>query len=147
IYDTTTVDYSIKNGISPFKGNGKLAGRKNILITEWGPYDFRSPIIWNTNPTDSSDVMKFDLKGPIGKWRIKSYKGVDSFSAKNGDIPASITAKKIKTDKTDIKIELEFIGDQIITPFGEIISKNKPYSFSFTKFFQPIDWTVNWFVL
>jgi parallel beta-helix repeat protein len=147
IYDTTAVDYSLKNGIGPFKGNSKLAGRKNILITEWGPYDFRSPIIWNTNPTDSSDVMKFDLKGPKGKWKIKSFKGVDSFSAKNGEIPVSITAKKILGDKTDIKIELEFIGDEITTAFGETIPKNKPYTFSFRKFFQPIDWTVNWFAL
>ncbi len=27
------------------------AGRKNILVTEWGPYDFRYPLIWNTNPS------------------------------------------------------------------------------------------------
>ena len=33
----------IENPPDPFKGLGKLAGRKNILITEWGPYDFRSP--------------------------------------------------------------------------------------------------------
>jgi parallel beta-helix repeat protein len=147
IYDSTSVDYSLKNGMDPFKGNGKLAGRKNILITEWGPYDFRSPIIWNVNPVDTTDVMQFDLKGPKGKWRIRSYKGVDSFSVKSGDVPATITAKKMKGDKTDIKIEMEFVGDEITTAFGETIPKNKPYIFSFRKFFQPIDWTVNWFVL
>ncbi|MDP9229419.1 MAG: PA14 domain-containing protein, partial [Bacteroidota bacterium] len=33
----------------------------------------------------------------------------------------------------------------ITTPFGQIIPANKPYTFSFKKFFQPINWIVNWF--
>jgi parallel beta-helix repeat protein len=159
--DTTTDDYladkfsidSIITGpfvekpLDPFRGIGKLAGRKNILIAEWGPYDFRSPIIWNINPTDTSGIMQFDLKGPNGKWRIKSYNGLDSFSAKSGALPASITAKKLKSQRTDINILLEYIGEEIKTPLGEIVAKGKPYIFSFKKFFQPVDWTVNWFSL
>src|SRR5688572_2451369 len=57
--DSTSVNYDAPKPNDPFKGNGKLAGRKNIIITEWGPYDFRSPLIWNTNPADSSDIMRF----------------------------------------------------------------------------------------
>jgi PA14 domain len=137
----------LQNPQDPFKGIGKLAGRKNILVTEWGPYDFRSPIIWNTNPTDTSGIMRFDIKGPNGKWRIKSYKGIDSLSAKSGTLPASITAKKLAAERTNINIQLEFVGEQVTTPFGNIIAKGKPHLFSFSKFFQPIDWTVNWFSL
>lgn len=137
----------LDNPIDPFKGMGKLAGRKNILITEWGPHDFRSPIIWNTNPADSSDIMQFDIKGPAGKWKIKSYTGVDSISVKNGIVPATITAKKLKAERTDIDIQLEYVGDEIKTPVGETVPKGKPYTFSFSKFFQPVDWTVNWFKL
>lgn len=131
----------------PFKGNGFLAGRKNILVTEWGPYDFRSPIIWNTNPTDTSDTMKFDLLGPKGNWAIKSYKGIKNISSTKGEFPASITAEKIKGDKTDIFIELEYKGAVITTSFGNTVAAGKPYKFSFKKFFQPIDWSVRWFSL
>ncbi len=138
---------AFKNTIDPFKGMGKLAGKKNIMITEWGPYDFRYPIIWNTNPSDTIDVLKFDLIGPKGKWKIKSFKGVDHVSQTSGIFPAAITAKKIKSVKTDIEIDLEYSGEQITTFFGEIISKGKPYNFSFKKFFQPIEWTVNWYSL
>jgi parallel beta-helix repeat protein len=145
--DTSIIETPFKNSIDPFKGRGVLNGKKNILITEWGPYDFRSPIIWNTNPADTSGVMQFDLKGPKGKWRIKSYKGVDSISAKTGVLPSTITAKKIKVERTDIDIQLEYIGEEIKTQFGEDIPKNKPFVFSFRKFFQPVDWTVNWFIL
>jgi len=145
--DTIITEPYVERPIDPFKGMGALAGRKNILITEWGPYDFRSPIIWNTNPTDTTGFMQFELKGPKGKWKIRSYKGLDSISVKNGGFPATITARKIKADITDINIELEYLGEEIITPFGEIISKGRPYIFSYKKFFQPIDWTVNWFSL
>lgn len=130
---------------NPFKGSNLLAGRKNILITEWGPYDFRSPIIWLTNPTDTSSLMKFDLMGPKGKWRIKSFRGVKDISQKSGEIPVSITATKLAGKRTDILIELEYTGSAITTPFGQTIAAGKPYIFSFKKFFQPIDFSVAWY--
>jgi parallel beta-helix repeat protein len=142
---TVSLPATLTKPNDPFKGSGQYAGRKNIRITEWGPYDFRSPIIWNTNPTDTSSLMRFDLVGPKGKWRIKSFHGVDSLSAMNGEFPASITAKKIKADRTDIVIELEYTGSAITTPLGETIAPGKPYKFSFKKFIQPINWTVQWY--
>ncbi len=143
--DSSVLIPDIKSPNDPFKGNAALAGRKNILVTEWGPYDFRSPIIWNTNPTDTSSIMKFDLLGPKGKWRIKKIKGVKDISAMSGDFPASIMATKTATSRTDILIEVEYVGEKIITPFGQTIAKGKAYKFSFRKFFQPIDFEVNWF--
>ncbi len=143
--DSVITGPGVDDPVDPFKGMGKLAGKKNILVTEWGPYDFRTPIIWNTNPTDTSGIVQFDIKGPAGKWKIKSYKGVDSISAKSGTLPATITAKKIKSERTDIDIQLEYFGDEIKTSLGETIPKGESYAFSFSKFFQPVDWTVNWF--
>jgi parallel beta-helix repeat protein len=145
--DSTLIYPVVKNPMDPFKGNGMYAGRKNILITEWGPYDFRSPIIWNTNPTDTNDIMKFDLLGPKGKWAVKSSRGVQNISAAKGEFPASITAKKIKGERTDIFIELEYTGSSITTPFGETIPANKLSKFSFKKFFQPINWEVLFYTL
>jgi parallel beta-helix repeat protein len=143
--DTSIAIPVIKNPGNPFKGVSAWAGRKNIFITEWGPYDFRSPIIWNTNPTDTSDVMKFDLLGPKGKWKIKSFRGIENISSSSGEFPASITAHKIKADRTDIVIELEYTGSAITTQLGETIAAGKTYRFSFRKFFQPMDWQVNWY--
>jgi nitrous oxidase accessory protein NosD len=143
--DTTNSIPEVVKPNDPFKGAGKLAGRKNIMITEWGPYDFRFPIIWNTNPTDTNDIMKFDLMGPKGKWKIKSFKGVSNISEIKGEFPASITVQKIKAERTDILIELEYTGSPITTPYGETIGSEKPYKFSFKKFFQPIEWEVKWF--
>ena len=130
---------------NPFKGGGALAGRKNIMITEWGPYDFRSPIIWNTNPTDTSGTMKFDLIGPKGKWKIKRFHGVKDISAMSGTFPATITAIKIESNRTDIMIELEYVGSAITTTLGQSIAAGKPFVFSFKKYFQPVDFEVLWY--
>ena len=150
LYQKTAADSNIaiptvKDPINAFKGNGVYAGRKNIMITEWGPYDFRSPIIWNTNPADSSGIMQFDLLGPAGRWKIKSVRGLDSLSARSGNFPSTISAKIKKEERTDISIELEYTGGAITTPFGQINPATKPYIFTFKKFFQPIRWTVNWY--
>ena len=130
---------------NPFKNTGMYAGKKNIMITEWGPYDFRSPIIRNTNPTDTTSLLKFDLLGPKGKWKIKSSRGIKNFSITEGEFPGSMIAEKAEDERTDILIELEYKGEAITTPSGELIAKGKPYIFSFRKFFQPMHWTVMWF--
>lgn len=143
--DTTELVPNISKPKDPFKGGGTLAGRKNIMITEWGPYDFRSPIIWNTNPTDTTGFMSFDLIGPKGKWRIKSFKGVKNISAKSGVFPATITVEKITAKRTDISIELEYVGASITTPLGQPIGVSKPYTFLFKKYVQPIDFDIVWY--
>ncbi len=128
-----------------FRGSGKYRGRKNIGVTEWGPYDFQYPLIWHVNPVDTGAIMQFDLLGPEGKWFIKKVKGVKNISADKGMFPASITAEKIKGERTDIAIELEYTGGAFTTLFGENIPAGKKYAFSFSKFFQPIDWEVRFF--
>jgi parallel beta-helix repeat protein len=132
----------------PFKGTGRLAGRKNIRMMEWGPYDFRSPIIWNTNPADSSDLLQFELIGPPGKWVIKKASGVSDISAMSGEFPANITARtNVNSGTTDINIELQYTGETITTPLGKAVAAGKPYTFSFKRFFQPIDWEVLFYSL
>jgi hypothetical protein len=63
----------------------------------------------------------------------------------NGTFPATITATKVTNDRTDILIELEYMGSSITTQFGETIAAGKPFAFSFKKFFQPIDFDVIWY--
>ena len=137
----------IPNPIEPFKGNGKLAGRKNIMITEWGPYDFRYPVIWNTNPADTSNTLHFDLLGPRGKWKIVEARGVEGLSAKTGSFPAKITGQKSSRVKADIEITVEYTGEAFVDQFGAKRKAKTPYRFRFKKFFQPIDFTVNWYDL
>ncbi len=137
----------IKKPKDPFSGTHNRAGRKNIRMTEWGPYDFQSPLIWLTNPVDTSGQLHFELLGPKGKWTVKSVKGVKYLSATSGSFPSQLTATTIPSDNTDIVIELEYRGDAITTIFGQKIAKRKPYRFAFKKFFQPVKFNVRWFAL
>lgn len=151
IYDTAAMDYSLPNAMDPFEGNGKFAGRKNIYITEWGPYDFRYPLIWNTNPTDSSGEMEFEVLGPKGKWKIISAKGLEAFvpianeGVTENYLANSFTGRKKKGARTDIEIIAEYNGPAFTDAFGNKIPANKPYRFYFRKFFQPISFLVKWF--
>jgi hypothetical protein len=65
----------------------------------------------------------------------------------SGTFPASIVATKITGDKTDIAIQVEYVGEKFLTPFGQTIAAGKPYTFSFKKFFQPISFNVRWYSL
>jgi len=129
----------------PFLGNGKLRGRQNMLITEWGPYDFRYPIIWNINPVDSSDLMKFVVLGAGGKWKVTGSRGVTDLSKRSGGFPDTITARKTAGARTDISIDLEYTGPSFTNVFGETVPANRKQVFSFNKFFQPIRWNVLWY--
>ena len=99
----------------------KHPGRKEIRITQWGPYDYHYPILWLTN-IDSTGKMFFDILGPKGKWKIKKFKGVKNISANAGSLPSSFTAQKTSDD---IVIEAEYNGETFTTQFGE---KNLPIS-------------------
>ncbi len=112
------------------------------MITEWGPYDFRYPFIWQTNPVEKGDTLRFDILGPKGSWEIKSIRGLEKLSATKGSIPASITAVRQHSERTDIQLELEYKGAAFTNNMGEPVKAGKPYHFQFRKFFQPINWEI-----
>ena len=130
------LDYpKVKNPINPFKGNAGFTGRKNILMTEWGPYNFKYPMIWNTNPIDSSGIMQFDVLGPKGRWKFVSVKGVELDSMAVDTFPNKFSARKIDTQRTDIEIIAEYSGPSFTDQFGNKIPANTPFRFAFKKFF------------
>jgi parallel beta-helix repeat protein len=120
-------------------------GRKEIRITEWGPYDFRYPLVWRTNPLDTTGVLKFDIIGPPGSWKLVSSRGVDGISYTSGRVPYNITARRLPNHKGDIFIELEYTGAEITTRFGQVIPAGKPYRFAFRDARVPMAWRVKWF--
>ncbi len=143
LYDTAAVDYSLPDGIDAFKGNGRMAGRKNIRMTEWGPYDFRYPVIWHANPTDTSGWMNFEVLGPRGRWRIVSAKGVEPLPQRWDSFPAGFRTRLVPDTKTDLEIVAEYRGPSFTDQFGTVIPANQPYRFHYRKFFQPIAFTVS----
>jgi len=129
----------------PFKGRGRLAGRKNIRMTEWGPYDFGYPLLWLTNPADTSGRMHFEVLGPKGSWKWISARGVETGDRSGGVLPDSFRVRRLGGDRIDIELELEYRGAAFVDPFGRVQPAGKPYRFRYSRFFQPVDWKVRWF--
>lgn len=114
-------------------------GRDQMKITEWGPYDFRYPIIF-LKKIDSNHTYHFDILGPKGKWKIKKSKDVKNISQQSGSFPASITAQQ---NGTDVELELEYTGEAFTDQFGTQQAAEKKHSFSFRDFKPDIKWQVN----
>ncbi len=116
-------------------------GRSQMRITEWGPYDFRYPILF-LKKIDSNQVYHFDVLGPKGKFKIKNSKGVTNISQTEGTFPAELTAQK---NGEDVQLKMEYTGEAFTDQFGRRQSANKAVDFSFRDYQPDINWTVNWY--
>lgn len=135
---------AMRGGMNAFLPLDHPRGRKYILVDEWGPYDFKSPIIWPRTKLEDG-AIKFELLGPKGVWKIVRKVGVESVSAESGLVPGELTVKLAPGVATDVDLQLEYVGEEVVSPFGVRYAKGQPYSFGYQKFFLPIDWTVKWF--
>ena len=119
-------------------------GKKAIMMTEWGPYNFRYPLLWWTK-TDKTGKMYFDVAGPAGKWKVKKIKGVKLLSASSGTMPGTLEVQKEGDVLGGISIELEYKGESITNPFGEVTRAGRSYTFSYKENSLPMNWDVSWF--
>ncbi|MCH7904001.1 MAG: right-handed parallel beta-helix repeat-containing protein [Armatimonadetes bacterium] len=134
----------LEGGKRPFLKPGSVRGRKNIIIDEWGPYDFRSPkLVWRGK--DEAGRLKFDVLGPFGAWTVKTLRGVKSISTEAGNVPGELTVELESGKAADILVELEFVGLETIDYRGIVTDKGRAVTFKYSEFFAPIDWTVMWF--
>lgn len=147
---------TLVGGKNPFLKKGQLRGRRYILVDDWGPYDFKSPILIprrqiiennSINPTAflTEKTQHFEILGPKGTWKIADMRGIEWISAKTGSIPGSIDVRLSDSKTIDFLLELEYRGEVVISPLGIKFAKGKPYKFSYRKSFIPIDWNVKWF--
>lgn len=117
--------------------------RKYILVDEWGPVDFRSPVAWPRSPR-TDRVQTFEIAGPSGEWRLVSTSGVDSVSARAGETPGELTVRLSQTDVVDMRLDFEFTGDRVVDRFGNVTPTGEAFTFTYEYFFVPITWNVSW---
>ncbi|HTL09752.1 MAG TPA: right-handed parallel beta-helix repeat-containing protein, partial [Chitinophagaceae bacterium] len=142
------VSTGIPDSIHPvFSGRSTLAKRDRaaIKMTEWGPYDFRSPLIWNLRPASNSDTLRLEVIGPAGQWRLASYRGLRNISVTHGVMPTLMTAIRTNKKGEDVFIELIYTGRAFINPFGKKIAAGQRYRFFYRNNLLPANWKVNWY--
>ncbi|MFN8139831.1 MAG: right-handed parallel beta-helix repeat-containing protein [Fimbriimonadales bacterium] len=142
----------LKGGMDAFIKPEERRGRQYILVNEWGPHDFRSPILWPRGTEKGTGVgganltwKKFEVIGPPGTWKVVNSHGIQLKHSDQSSSPKFISVLPKQGGATDLLIEMEYVGEKIVTPFGKVIPKGKPYRFSYSEFFAPINWTVNWY--
>ena len=123
----------IPGGLEP--GTDALARRDRsaIIVTEWGPYDWQSPLLW---PMDSSRRTPMPLRvlGPAGRWRVIERRGIASVSRDRGTIAErgidSLVVTPAKGSEADWALTLEH---------------QRLGRFSYSRFDPVIDWSVRFF--
>ena len=118
-------------------------GKNQMRITEWGPYDFRYPMVW-LKSIDSIGLYHFEILGPKGKWEFIKIKGFDIINNGANSFPSAFTAKLIQS-KDERIIQLKYTGPSFANVFGKIQDSNISRSFDYKEFDPQVKWNVNWY--
>lgn len=143
--DTAVAVPEVKDPMDPFKGGGKLAGRQHIIVGEWGPYDFRYPLVHRLDPAKVSDTFRLEILGPAGKWVMSGLKGARVLDPGRGVFPDTVVLLKNEGKGTDVQASFSYTGGAVTDLFGNKVAAGKPFPFRFRKYFQPLDWNVLFF--
>jgi len=130
----------IAGGIDPLIPEDGRRGRRWIVVDEWGPYDYRSPKLW---PVGAPGATPLELRvlGPPGFWRIVEARGARAEPAQGG-VPGRVTVTPPAGPAADWSVTLEYVGADVVTPFGDSIAAGEPVRFGWSRFFAPVDWRV-----
>lgn len=146
----------MKGGASAFIPPGSVRGRKYILVDEWGPYDFRRPLLWPRETTRAAissinsegqtsgrefEGRRFEVLGPRGKWKLVSKSNGVTIGQTEGSVPGMVEVSW-PTDVRDISVVLEYVGGATVDYRGIGTVAGKPVKFGWSKSFFPIAWNV-----
>lgn len=118
-------------------------GKKEMRITEWGPYDFRYPLLWLTD-IDSAGLYHFEVLGPKGNWDLAKTDGFTIVEKGTNSFPSTITATAQKT-QAQRTIRLQYKGPGHRNQFGKWQDSTTTHHFAYNEFEPPAQWTVNWY--
>lgn len=118
--------------------------RSAIIVTEWGPYDWRSPLLW---PADSSRTTPLALRvlGPPGAWRVVERRGVARVSREAGRTGDTVVVTPAAGSEGDWEIAVEYRGAATTSPTGARRAAGQPYRVSYRRFEPAADWTLRVF--
>ncbi|UCG17576.1 MAG: right-handed parallel beta-helix repeat-containing protein [Phycisphaerales bacterium] len=84
--------YPVYGESRPVGARKHLYGRHNIIITEWGPYDFSKVMVFPRTAYGGDQTSLYVL-GPPGTFEVKNVTGRVDVSPTKGDLPGRIKVK------------------------------------------------------
>ncbi len=118
-------------------------GKQEIRITEWGPYDFRYPMVWLKN-VDSNGLYHFEILGPKGTWETAQLKGLELVKKGVDSFPSTLVAKP-DTSASAHSLQLTYKGESFTDAFGKRQDSNVKREFAYQDFRPKAKWNINWF--
>ncbi len=148
----------LAGGKRPFIKKGQLRGRRFILVDEWGPYDFKRPVLWPRSELVDGK-MTFELLGPKGIAAVRESKGVTieavstdgvNWTTGGGEaaqvpVPGYIRVNMPSGSTMDRALDLEYRGSAVTDVRGVVTPAGQPFRFGWSQFLAPIDWDVKWY--
>ncbi|HUQ81781.1 MAG TPA: right-handed parallel beta-helix repeat-containing protein [Gemmatimonadaceae bacterium] len=131
----------INGGLEPFRDSLALRPRSAIVVTEWGPYDWRAPFLVpagaGKGPSQALRVL-----GPRGRWRVVRRAGIARVSRETGRTGSVSGDTVIVTPAANAAgvwdLTLEYVPDRPTRA-------DTAARFSYRHFAPTIDWTVRTF--
>lgn len=126
-------------GLAAMIPEGARRGKATIIVDEWGPYDWQSPKLWPVGRSDQSP-QPLRVLGPAGRWKVVGLDGVMALSAEEGAVGDTLTVVPTGGREHDWRVELEYSGERVVSPFGEATDKGEPVRFGWSRFVPTVDW-------
>lgn len=132
---------ALPGAIDAIMPHAALRSRATIIVDEWGPYDWKRPMLWPTGG-ERDDALPLTLRvlGPPGRWRLVSRDGVAAISADSGTTNQQIVLTPDRGREADFGVLLEYRGAAVTTAFGEQIRAGQPVRFGWHRFVPAGNW-------
>ena len=128
-------------GMNAILPEGARRGRSTIIVDEWGPYDYKFPKLWPVGKA-TDRPLKLRVLGPEGKWTLVSARG-GAVNARAGAIGSEIIVTPAGPG-TDLRLEFDYIGAEVVDPRGRRTAAGKPHRFVYEQFEPAIAWNTSW---
>ena len=117
--------------------------RSALIVTEWGPYDWRTPLLWPIDSTRRNPALVRVL-GPEGRWRVVGGRGIASVSkdsGRTGDDEID-TLRVFQQPGAERDWELTVEHRAVTLGTGAL---GRPRRIVYGRFEPAIDWTLRFF--
>ncbi|MFL5609579.1 MAG: right-handed parallel beta-helix repeat-containing protein [Gemmatimonadaceae bacterium] len=137
---------AMRNGFMPTHLDGSPAARprSDIIVDEWGPYDWLTPKLWPIDSTRASP-LRLRVLGPRGAWRVISQRGLTSISTSNGVVGDTISVTPKPDSSGDWEIRLEYQEPPIPATRRAPSVTRPPVEFGYRRFEPRVDWTARFY--
>lgn len=91
VRDFETPKYEVYGQTHPVGARKQLRGRQNIIMTEWGPYDFTDVLLYPKRVSGSETATLRVLGPSAGKFTVVKVDGDVKVSPTGGELPGKLT--------------------------------------------------------